>query len=213
MKAVVVQVDAVINADSFEINAIALKDAGAMVRTGRKKDLPNHKIPATMKNQEMWTLKITLGGILPGPGHVSFAGEKLRPVSIDGPRTFDRDVVGVRSSNHHDVAVARRDAVTWLVVLDVGTAKEPAVGSKMQCHIAFQLERTDNEVTRRNQHGPTLVSVAQVNCCLDRRGIERTTVAFRAKVANVADARTGRFVVSDETGGLLRGGITPNKET
>ena len=108
-------------------------------------------------------MEITLRRILSGTGHIAFSGEELCTVAINGSRTFDTNVLRISTRDHHYVSVARGNAVTCFVVFGFGTTQKFALRCQMESYITFQLDSADNEVTRGDQHRPTLIPVARVD--------------------------------------------------
>jgi hypothetical protein len=198
VKAIIVLVHPIVDPNPFEANAAALKNAGTVICACCQKYVPHQEIPASEEDQQVWTLKVTLCGVLSRTRIVTSAGEELRTVSIDGAWAFDGNVLCIRSGDHHDVAVAGRNVITRFVVFDVRAPEESPLCSKVQGHIAFQLKSTDQEVTRGDQHGAAFVSRAGVDSGLHSDGVERRAITLRAEIPNVVNPRANILFVNRE---------------
>src|SRR5262249_17214746 len=128
---VVVQVDAVINPDAVQAYALALENTRAVIRAGGQENVSYQQILAAVEDHQMWTLEVTIGGILSGTRIVPFARKELRPVPVNSPRPLDRDVLGVCGGDQHDGAVAGRNAVTRFIALRDAAAQEPPLRGKV----------------------------------------------------------------------------------
>jgi hypothetical protein len=102
-----------------------------MIRAGGEENVSYQQILAAVEDQQMWALVIPFGGILSGASIVPSTRKELRAVPVNSPRPLNSDVLCVCGGDHHDVAVAGRNAVSRLVMLRAAAAQEPPLRGQM----------------------------------------------------------------------------------
>jgi len=207
MKAVVVEVNAIMDANRIEIHTVTLENASAVISASRQKHVANPKVRAAVENQKMWALRITLGGVLTWTSHVATTSEKFCAIAVDCARPFDTNVLSVRCRNHYDVAVARWNIVACFVVLDLCTTKQSALRGNSQRNITLEFDRANDEIASRHQNCSAVLLRACVDRSLYRVGIESGSIAHSAKVSDVINARAEILLIRREVRSPRRSGI------
>jgi len=95
VEAIVVEVDAIVDAHTIQPHSIAFQNAHAVVGAAREEDIAYLQIPAAIKDGEVRTLAVALGAVAARTGVVALAGVKELSLAVDGSGTFDGDVLGV----------------------------------------------------------------------------------------------------------------------
>lgn len=138
-----------------------------MVRTVQKVDVPDGE-PLAMVGEQM------VGPLVAAQstrGRSAANGRvKLEPLAIDCPWTLYGYVLCIDGKEQRPVAViqcgiaAQRDCVNRVVLLSVGAAKQLSCGGHVQCHIAFEFNRTNEKCSRGNQNRASALLIAGVDC-------------------------------------------------
>lgn len=193
VKAVVVVIDAVVDAYSIELYILTLNDADGMEGALIQKYVAHGQVLATMKEQMIRTLRAAASG---GRGNAALRTAELRALAVDGARSFDGDVLGIDREDQSDIAVAERrvpserNRIGRVILLAIGGAQQLSLCCDVQRDIALHLDDANNEHTGRHEHCAALILVARIDRRLDRHRVERCAVALRAEITNVVDART-----------------------
>ena len=181
VEAVVVLVDAVVDADAVELHVAALEDADGVIGAVVEEDVADAEVLALMKEQVIGPVGAAEARRAASP---AARAAELRALAVDRAGAFDGDVLGVDGEDEPDVAVAergvavQRDGVAGVVLLAVGAAEQLASGGDVQGDVALQFDGADDEHAGGDEHRAALVAIAGVDRGLDGRGVERVAVAF-----------------------------------
>src|SRR5262245_17299369 len=191
VKAVIVAVDAVVDAQAIQFDIPALNHPDGMIGAGGKEDIAHGEVAAAVEQQVIGPV------VAADPSrreNVTAGTVKLRTLPVDGSQPFDESVFGVDGIEESHVAIteggvsAQRDRVCGAILLAVGGTQQFSLGRKMQRDVAFQLNGADNKHARRHKNDSALILTTGVNRRLNGAGVERGSVPFGAKGTDVVDA-------------------------
>src|SRR5262249_17936022 len=101
MKTVVVEVDAVMDANAVQLYVTAFEQANAVVSGTGQKNIAHDHIAATIEDGQVRTVAVSFGGVAAGTGVVALARIEKLTLSVDRARAFDRQVFGIHGVQHH----------------------------------------------------------------------------------------------------------------
>ena len=102
MKTVVIVVHAIVNADPIELDGTRLNDAHRMKGALIKENIADREVLTAMKEEMVRPLSAAASG---GWRNTALGTAKLRTLTIDGSRSFDRNVLGINGKNQANIAV------------------------------------------------------------------------------------------------------------
>src|SRR5215472_9439373 len=109
-----------------------------------------------MKEQMIRTLRAAASQ---GRGNAALRTAELGSLSVDGPRSFDGDVLSVHGKDQSDVAVAERrvsserNCIGRVILLAIGAAQQLALRRDAQRNVALHLDSANDEDAGGHEHG------------------------------------------------------------
>lgn len=197
VEAVVVAIDAVVDAKALHPDEITLDDSNGVEGAGNEKNIANTKILAAIEEKMIRTLAAASSR---RRRNAAAGAAKLCALAVNGSRTFNVDIFGIDGEDQADIAVAESgvtsegNGIGGAVLLAVGAAEESGLRRDVQGDVALQLDRADYEDTRGDEHRSSLFLVARIYGRLERCRIQGLGVTFGPKIADVVDARTESVV-------------------
>ena len=191
MKAVVVEVDAIMDSNTIDLHVTAFEHSHAVICAAGEEHVAQREPRAAIEDRKVRAIAITQGSVPTRARIVAFAGIELVAMAVDCATPFNGDVLGIRGVEHDNVAVVGWDSFTRGIILRIRAAKQTAGRREVKRHVALQFDRADDEIAGGNEDRAALVERTRVDGSLDGSGVERVAVAFRAEAPDVISARAG----------------------